>query len=137
MTSAGELPRENEADDTSTQTGSRLLPNGFSEKHFVLSLLLIFGIHFIGSSSFPFIPARRMVAIAAAALVLGVFDSERRFLEIGAAGGVAGGVFGIVSPLFAIPLLGIIFNIVTAIAGGATGVIVALVFHFLGNPSGR
>lgn len=137
MSRTKDRPHETEADGTSPQTESRLLPDTFSPKHFVLSLLLIFIIHIIGRSSFPIIPPQGMVAIAVAALALGGFDNERRFLEIGVAGGVAGGVFGVISPLLAIPLLGIIFNILTIIAGGVTGVIVALVFHFIGSLSGR
>jgi len=79
----------------------------------------------------PLVPATELVGVLLGGFVYGLLASERRYLEVGLAGGVSGGVVAVLSLL---PQLAAGLNgpRLFAIAGGI-GLVLALVGHYFGR----
>lgn len=146
MSSTDELLKEIETDSsTGTQQSqgktesrrSRIADrtrSSFSPKYFVLALVAI-SIGLFAANSIPIlniIPFIGLAGIFVAAFALGAIGSKRRYAEIGVAGGLVSGasfasglvVFAMASNIGIAPL---------AAAGGAIGLICALVGHYFGR----
>ena len=104
----------------------------FSPKFFLLALLAFGAVYVAGNAVVPFVPVvGGLAGIAAAAFVLGLVASTRRYLETATAGAVAAGLGTLLGNL----LLSVVGNVGTtiALAGAGGGVLAALVGYYFGR----
>lgn len=103
----------------------------FSLRSFTVALVLTIGLSFVAGFLIPMIPASSLIGVFLAGFLLGAFNSERQYLEVGAATLLAGAITALLSNLFATVFLdaGVPLVVVGASASGLVG----LLGHYFGR----
>jgi hypothetical protein len=126
-------------DESSGRSGLRERLGGlFSPRVFLLALVLSV-VAVVAGGAVPLVGfVGRLVGLFAVAFLVGVLGSDRRYLEVGLAGGLASGLGFVVGTLtnaffpFAVRLL-TEYGVVIAGVGVAVGALAALVGHYVGR----
>jgi hypothetical protein len=128
-----------DGDESSSRRGLReRLAGVFSPRTFLLALVLSV-VAVVAGGAIPLVGfVGRLVGLFVVAFLVGVVSSERRYLEVGLAGGLASGLGFVVGTLtnaffpFAVRLL-TEYGVVIAGVGVGVGTLAALVGHYVGR----
>ena len=133
--SAGDL----EAEPSATRSGSRLgrfapaveLGELFSPKAFFALVLVLGAALFVGNAVIPFVGVGGFVAAFAAAFLVGLVTSKRRYLEVSTGGAVAGALAWLLTTDLIVVFAASIEMAV--LAAGAGGLVVSALGYYFGR----